>query len=152
MDNGSQDCLANRVSEMGPGSVCNCCKESSSCRLRSMQLKDAHHRFGTSEFESELFAELYEDESKLPLEDFCGDGSPSAEDFVKLSELALNDPKANDLTGSFVVRFTESRYSGCRDIDWKDRVCGRVKFTLDLTTGWIEFESEISPERDPETY
>ena len=39
------------------------------------------------------------------------------------------------------MSFTEASPTGCRDLDWTERVSGRISFVLDLESGHVEMEA-----------
>jgi len=106
--------------------------------------------WGTENFDDEFLSELSENESKLPLENMCRNGgSPSVEDNAELEDLKIGEESNGVVKGSFHVSFTEESPTGCRDMQWKNPVSGKIEFSLDLETGEIEFEP---PQLDKRQY
>lgn len=107
--------------------------------------------WGTPHFEAEFLEELSERDDALPLQDLCQSGTPSG--WPEIYDLNVSRRDGHTVHGSFAVSFTETSRTGCRDIDWKETVKGRIDFTLNLDDGQVIFENpRPKREYDPEEF
>jgi len=107
--------------------------------------------WGTSKFEEVFFAELSEQDQKLPLQGMCVSGGyPSVQNWPEFEDLKIVKHYGNSVSGNFAVSFTEEMNTSCRDQTFPERLSGRISFSMTLTTGEVEFESTALEKREYE--
>ena len=107
-----------------------------------MTVSKCLRHWGKPDFEDDFFVELSEDESKLPLEGMCINGEyPSPEGWATFEDLKIDKISSKELAGSFHVSFTEVENTSCKDISFKEKRSGRIKFSITRETGEVTFES-----------
>ncbi len=113
--------------------------------------KKSLESWGTPDFADNFLTEMMENESDLPLDIMCTDGStPSNDDSAECTDLSLDEPSEGVVTGRFHVSFNEETGTGCRDNPRTDPVSGHIDFEMVLATGEIKFEKPVADAREPD--
>lgn len=103
----------------------------------------------TSEWLAEHVAVLMQERTgQAGFEDFCRFGGSVAEAEVALA-LDPFDENVQMITGKFDVCFEESYYSGCKDIDWREKYRGHGTVVIDVVRGFVQIETEAQHVPDP---
>lgn len=117
--------------------------------MRSDSSELIPHISDPQRFEDALATFLREHEANLPLQEFCKEGSPSLEDWAEYEDFDY-EVKEYEVNGSCMVRFDESLHRGCRDIDWSEKVSGRLDFVISIEEEIIEVTAGDIFEREPD--
>ena len=94
-------------------------------------------------FEKILLENLYPNVHKLPLLNYCRNGgSPDYDDAPEIYDLAISKRRADKVSGTFRVVFTESYYEGCRENDFTEKQHVQFYFTVDTRDQKVTIEAD----------
>lgn len=100
-------------------------------------------KWGTEEFEDAVHTQLAENESDLPLDDFCQSGG--APDPEGLADFAIDsfEETQTEIVVKASAYFNESSSTACKDINNTERRHGRLIVKIDKASGSADIESDV---------
>jgi hypothetical protein len=102
-------------------------------------------KWGTEEFKDAVHTQLMENESDLPLEDFCqSGGAPDPEGLADFTVDSFEETET-EIVARASAYFDESISTACKDINPTERRHGRFTIKIDKVSGSADIESD--PER-----